>query len=144
MGILVEPHRRISDVKAGINLVGSQIWLFLGQCYLLWLLLTARASFSQIMLLNCAEAIFAAIVTTLFCSRSWRGFGVRLGELLGMLAFTVVFMFAFGLVELLFSDSALNGAAQWTRAMTALISGDGVRDGLLYIAITAAAWLLLA
>ena len=108
-------------------------FLVLGQLYLIWLMITARATFTQLMLMNSAELLLTLLIANAFFSRTLRALGWRLAEILWLAIFSAFILLVCNAVE---SDSEAQ--------LGALVSSDNVHHGLIYLAITIGMWLLLA
>jgi len=134
-----------AELRQAASLVKSQACLILGQIYLIWLLLTSRATFSQLMLMNCAELLLASFLAALAFSRDWSIFFRRMREICIMAMICACLLLVFGVVELSSGGGQQGGDFDsWLRMMDALVSAGDVRYGLLYVCITVGGWLLLA
>lgn len=116
--------------------------LVLAQGYLLFLVATSRSTFAQVMLMTCVESLLVWLLTTLFFSRTWRGFFRRCRELLIMTLVLAMFMMIFGLLETTWgADSNL---ANWFEETSAMVASNRFHYALIYVVVLAGGWLLMA
>lgn len=116
--------------------------LVLAQVYLLFLVATSRSTFLQAMLMTCMESLVVWSLTTLFFSRTWRGFFARCRELLIMAVVLAMFMLIFGFLETTWgaSDDLPAGFEE----MIAIWTSRRFHYAFWYVVILAGGWLLMA
>jgi hypothetical protein len=127
----------------GLEDVASQrplFFLVFTQLYLLFLVVSGRSTFSQVMLMAIMENLFVWLLTLLFFSRTWAGVAQRCRDLMILAAVQAIFMVIFCIMETTWGTDTDTPFAP----IAAMMTSHRFVYALGYLGILTAGWLVMA